>query len=240
MRTVLSEVREFDGRAVPFLVKEVPRARSIRIRVTHEGVVVTKPYRVPRYEVEAFVEHSHKWIIAQIDEMGTLAQKTLSDRIHYLGEVREIRRASVPPVRFSGDVFWAPGEDAAERLEAVLEWMRRRAKPVLRDSVYRWSSRMCVTVRRMGVRDQTSRWGSCSSAASVSFNWRLVMAPQAVLEYIVVHELAHILEHNHSDRFWRVVETHCPDYEACEKWLDEHGPELLQYGRGMIEVPLLA
>ena len=83
--------------------------------------------------------------------------------------------------------------------------MHRRSKPVIRDAVARWSAEMGIVVKRVSVRDQRSRWGSCSDRGSLSFNWRLIMTPQAVLEYIVVHEMAHIEEHNHSRRFWSLV-----------------------------------
>ena len=86
-----------------------------------------------------------------------------------------------------------------------------------------------VTVERITIRDQRTRWGSCSTTGALSFNWRLAIAPFEVLDYVVVHEICHLREHNHSARFWKLVEARRPDYRAQRAWLDEHGPELLAF-----------
>jgi predicted metal-dependent hydrolase len=82
---------------------------------------------------------------------------------------------------------------------------------------------------RMTVRDQRSRWGSCSSKGALNFNWRLVLAPHDVLDYVVVHEICHLVELNHGPRFWRLVERRRPNYRDSKRWLDEHGWEILAY-----------
>jgi predicted metal-dependent hydrolase len=86
-----------------------------------------------------------------------------------------------------------------------------------------------VTPKRIQIRDQRSRWGSCSTRGTLSFNWRLVLAPFDVLDYVVVHELCHLREPNHSRRFWRLVEQRRPEWRAQRDWLHEHGPELLAF-----------
>ena len=86
-----------------------------------------------------------------------------------------------------------------------------------------------VTYERITIRDQRTRWGSCSTIGTLSFNWRLALAPFEVLDYVVVHELCHLREHNHSDRFWNLVELRRPNFQAARVWLDEHGPELLAF-----------
>src|SRR5439155_22298400 len=86
-----------------------------------------------------------------------------------------------------------------------------------------------VEVKRVQIRHQTTRWGSCSTLGNLSFNWRLALAPFEVLDYIVVHELCHLREQNHSSRFWKLVETRRPDWRRQRDWLHEHGPELLAF-----------
>ena len=86
-----------------------------------------------------------------------------------------------------------------------------------------------VAFKRIEIRDQRTRWGSCSTRGTLSFNWRLVLAPFDVLDYVVVHELCHLREPNHSRRFWRLVETRRPDWRAHRDWLHQHGPELLAF-----------
>jgi len=86
-----------------------------------------------------------------------------------------------------------------------------------------------VRYRRLTIRDQVSRWGSCSSNGSLSFNWRLVLAPHDVLDYVVVHEVCHLVEHHHGPAFWKLVEKRRPGYRDCREWLDAHGWEILAY-----------
>jgi predicted metal-dependent hydrolase len=86
-----------------------------------------------------------------------------------------------------------------------------------------------VEPARVQIRDQRSRWGSCSTRGTLSFNWRLVLAPFDVLDYVVVHELCHLREPNHSSRFWKLVEQRRPEWRAQRDWLHEHGPELLAF-----------
>jgi predicted metal-dependent hydrolase len=87
-----------------------------------------------------------------------------------------------------------------------------------------------VEFRRISVRDQTSRWGSCSSTGVLSYSWRLIFAPPFVLEYLAAHEVAHLVEMNHSRRFWRLVEHICPHVGRAKTWLDAHGGDLHRYG----------
>jgi predicted metal-dependent hydrolase len=106
---------------------------------------------------------------------------------------------------------------------------RRRARAALLAAVPREAAALGVTYRRLAVRDQRTRWGSCSTTGTLSFNWRLVLAPTEVLDYVVVHELCHLREPNHSRRFWRLVEAHRPHFRGERDWLARHGWELLAY-----------
>jgi len=106
---------------------------------------------------------------------------------------------------------------------------RRAARELVTMLVDEEAPPLGVTVRRIEVRDQKTRWGSCSTRGTLSFNWRLVLAPFDVLDYVVVHELCHLVEPNHSHRFWRLLETRRPGWRAQRDWLDRHGPELLAF-----------
>jgi len=116
-----------------------------------------------------------------------------------------------------------------ERLRLTEEQGRREAQA--RISLLAQSEAAALDVRysRLTVRGQRSRWGSCSSSGALSFNWRLVLAPHDVLDYVVVHEVCHLVEHNHGPRFWRLVEQRRPGYGESKQWLDDHGWELLAY-----------
>jgi len=109
---------------------------------------------------------------------------------------------------------------------------RRAARELVRMIADEEAPVLGVEYARIQVRDQRTRWGSCSTRGTLSFNWRLVLAPFAVLDYVVVHELCHLREPNHSRRFWSLVESRRPDWREHRTWLREHGPELLAFQPG--------
>jgi len=106
---------------------------------------------------------------------------------------------------------------------------RRAARELVRMLIDEEAHELGVEVARVAIRDQRTRWGSCSATGTLSFNWRLVLAPFEVFDYVVVHELCHLREANHSRRFWRLVESRRPDWRERRDWLNEHGPELLAF-----------
>jgi predicted metal-dependent hydrolase len=106
---------------------------------------------------------------------------------------------------------------------------RRRARNAIGETATRESSRLGVTYRRITIRDTRSRWGSCSTTGTLSFSWRLALAPREILDYVVVHELCHLRHHDHSRRFWSLVGEVWPQYREHKAWLDDHGWELLAY-----------
>jgi predicted metal-dependent hydrolase len=116
-----------------------------------------------------------------------------------------------------------------ERLRLTEEQGRREARARISLIAQSEAAALGVAYSRLTVRDQRSRWGSCSSKGALNFNWRLVLAPHDVLDYVVVHEICHLVELNHGPRFWRLVERRRPNYRDSKRWLDEHGWEILAY-----------
>ena len=106
---------------------------------------------------------------------------------------------------------------------------RRAVRELVAMVIDEEASALRVKPKRIQIRDQRSRWGSCSTTGTLSFNWRLVLAPFEVLDYVVVHELCHMRQANHSSRFWKLVEERRPDWRAQRDWLDQHGPELMAF-----------
>jgi predicted metal-dependent hydrolase len=116
-----------------------------------------------------------------------------------------------------------------ERLRLTAEQGRREARARITLIAQSEAAALGVSYSRITLRDQRSRWGSCSSTGGLSFNWRLVLAPHDVLDYVVVHEICHLAELNHGPAFWRLVERRRPSYRESKRWLDEHGWEILAY-----------
>jgi len=112
----------------------------------------------------------------------------------------------------------------------VRDFLKREAKRDLETASRASASALGVDIKRVSVRDQSSRWGSCSSTGVLSYSWRLILAPPFVLGYLAAHEVAHLIEMNHSRRFWRLVDRICPDMDRAKAWLDVHGADLHRYG----------
>jgi predicted metal-dependent hydrolase len=122
-----------------------------------------------------------------------------------------------------------PPRLALERLRLTEDQGRREARARIELIAQSEAAALDVAYKRVTIRDQVSRWGSCSSNGALSFNWRLVLAPHDVLDYVVVHEVCHLVEHNHSAAFWKLVARRRPNYEDSKAWLDTHGWEILAY-----------
>ena len=166
-------------------------------------------------------------------------RKTIGIQIGPDGEIRVRAPLHCPPEEIQRAVekhkAWIEKkllllEEAAKNRIPITAQMKRegiqRAKSLCPERAAYYAPRMGVTYRRITIRDQKTRWGSCSSKGNLSFNWKLALMPERVLDYVVVHELAHRIEMNHSDRFWRIVENQLPDYKALRAKLAEEGRRL--------------
>lgn len=112
----------------------------------------------------------------------------------------------------------------------LVEWYKSHARAIIKERVEVWSQQMQLSYNRIFIKGQKTRWGSCSSLKNLNFNWRLVIAPLPVLDYVVVHELAHLVEMNHSAKFWGMVGTFFPEYRECKDWLKRNGMTLFYFG----------
>ena len=110
------------------------------------------------------------------------------------------------------------------------DFLKREAKRDLEAASRSAAEALGVAIKRVSIRDQSSRWGSCSTTGRLSYSWRLILAPRFVLDYLAAHEVAHLVEMNHSRRFWRLVERICPNVARAKAWLDAHGTDLHRYG----------
>ena len=123
------------------------------------------------------------------------------------------------------EILRSPSDERKPQ-DLLREWYSARAEEIFSERTAFWAGRMGLKYARVQIRDQRTLWGSCSPNGTLSFNWRVVMAPPEVLDYLVIHELAHLLEMNHSRRFWRHVAARCPDFRAHRKWLRDHARDL--------------
>ncbi len=155
------------------------------------------------------------------------------DILPYLGEkrvlsvVRENRkRAKIRRVMERILLFVPDEADYEYRREALEKWYRKEAADIIGEKAGEYAALLHVTYQDIRIKDQKSRWGSCSGRGNLNFNWRLVMAPEPVLDYVVIHELCHLRYMDHSERFWTLVSGICPAFKQYRKWLKEYGDSL--------------
>jgi predicted metal-dependent hydrolase len=214
------------------------RARRYTLRViavTREAVL-TMPPRGSFREACEFAEKNRAWIAARLGRLPKAAPFTHGTQFPLRGLVHAIVHR-----RYARGTVWTEIDRNGGRLlcvaghsehvpRRITDHLKREAKHDLEAAVARYAERLGVTVWRITIRDQASRWGSCSTTGALSFSWRLILAPRYVLDYLAAHEVAHLLEMNHSPRFWRLLSRLCPDMERAKAWLDVHGTDLHRYG----------
>jgi predicted metal-dependent hydrolase len=171
---------------------------------------------------------ARKWTLTVPWGEPTLMTVPSSMRDDEIAEIVETHRAWIAAERAKQRPRLRLNPRAVSEVEA-----RRAARELIAMLVEDEARELGVEPKRLQIRDQKTRWGSCSTTGTLSFNWRLVLAPFEVLDYIVVHELCHMREPNHSRRFWKLVEKRRPDWRVHRDWLFEHGPELLAFRPGV-------
>lgn len=207
-----------------------PRARRYRLTLRRDGTAVaTIPSRGSVREAEEFVAQHRDWLERARERQRRRPRAaevwTVGTRVLWRGELLEIRVAATgekPQVCVAADVFRvrALEGDLRPTLEAQFA---RRAKIELPARTWELAALCGADVRQVTIRNQRSRWGSCSASGTISLNWRLVQTPDFVRDYIIYHELMHLREMNHSSRFWARVEEVCPGWREAERWIKRNG-----------------
>jgi predicted metal-dependent hydrolase len=231
--TLTRELLAIDGEKVAVNVRLNPRARRIVMRVNPVSgeVTVTAPSRVGRAAALAFVRGEIAWVSTQRAAAPRPVPLACGSLVPFLGvphRIRAAREKGPAPVWQEGDEIFVAGrsEHAARRLT---DFFKREAKKIFEERAMAFGRQLGVMPTRITLRDTASRWGSCSSARSLSFSWRLILAPDYVRDYVVAHEAAHLKEMNHGLRFWAHVDTLTPHARRARKWLRENGRSLLRY-----------
>ena len=212
------------------------RRYTLRIHPTDREAILTMPPRGTLAEAKEFAQLHGGWIAARLGRLPKAAP-------FQTGTVVPLRGVAHRIVHRAGErgTVWTEVRDSGEKILCVAggvehidrrvhDYLKREARKDLQKSAQAYAHEMGVRVKRLSIRDQSSRWGSCTSAGSLSFSWRLILAPAFVLDYLAAHEVAHLVEMNHSARFWRVVARICDHVERAKTWLDTHGNDLHRYG----------
>jgi hypothetical protein len=221
------------GRAVPLRFRRNARARRLILRIDGErdGVVVTLPRHVPAEEGLDLAQSKAAWIVRQLDRLPPRVPFADGAVVPVLGVDHRVRHdaSARRPVSSGGGEIVVCGrpEHLARRLT---DWLRAEARRLIASRALDKAECLGRTPGRITLRDTRSRWGSCSVDGRLSFSWRLVMAPEHVLDYVVAHEVAHLAERNHGRRFWDLVAELTGDAGTARAWLSAYGARLHRYG----------
>ncbi|HJS94025.1 MAG TPA: SprT family zinc-dependent metalloprotease [Solirubrobacteraceae bacterium] len=214
---------------VVYQVRRSDRARRVRVTVDAvRGVEVVLPRRAPEREAAAAIRELRPWIERRVAELAgaRAAVAARGDTVPYLGRTLALRgEPGRMRVARRGDVLLVPVGSA--RVAALERWYRRAARAEIEPRLQRACDLAGTSYSRLTIRGQRTRWASCSRSGAMSFNWRLLLAPEAVLDYVVWHEVCHLEVMDHSSRFWRLLASRSPGYREQLRWLKVNGATLV-------------
>lgn len=227
-----------EGEVFQVRLRGHPRARryTLRIHSTSREVVLSMPPRGSVKQATDFARKNAAWIAVRLKKLpqavpfghGTIVPLRGVD--HRIEHRSGVRGTVWTEVGASGEHLLCVAGAEPHVPRRVRDYLKREAKADLDVASRKAAAVLGVTVKRVAIRDQSSRWGSCSTTGVLSYSWRLILAPPFVLDYLAAHEAAHLVEMNHSRAFWRVVKRICPDMDRAKTWLDTHGTALHRYG----------
>ncbi len=224
------------GQHVPYTIRHSTRARRSSIQIhPRRGLEIVLPSGVPITTAATLLRKEARWLNKHADELHRAARTPsplqTGTQLPLCGHwyTLALNPSPTPRVVRTGDTFLVstphPHDPTAIRVQ-LERWYRNLARRLISDRVHALHDPAEPPVARITIRDQQTRWASCSHKGSLSFNWRLVMAPPPVLDAVVAHELVHLTIDNHSRRFWRALDQRFPRHRACRRWLHHNGPRL--------------
>ena len=228
-----------NGQTVTYIVKRSLRAKNVRLEVrpqTGLTVIIPESYKIGK--LPRLLQSKERWILNNLARCSHFQSPSAGrelrsgDSVPYLGRDLELvkrgNHSGVGNVMLEGNTLAVSPELFKNGiLELALEqWYRTEAAKLINERVDKLSSQMGACYKRIVIRGQKTRWGSCSHKKNLSFNWKLVMAPETVIDYVIIHELSHLKEMNHSRRFWELVAQYCPGWQEHKKWLKKHEADL--------------
>lgn len=213
------------------VIKSNRKSLSIIIE-RDKSVVVRAPQSLSDERIKEEVNKRKSLILSKIDSDQKAAERTAKEFVDgeqflYMGKYYslQINNSETPTIEFKeAFIVNTPNIEVAKNL--MFEWYQQQAKEVLTPRIIFFAEHLGVKRKRINITSAKYTWGSCTPAGTLNFNWRIVKAPSEVMDYIVVHELAHLREHNHSAEFWNIVAVQLPQYEDAKQWLRLNGHEL--------------
>lgn len=235
----MSEVDSFYLGDILISIARHPKRKRLSLEVSQVGVVARAPLKMRLSTITAFVNDKELWLNKQLAALPAIKPSLKLETgtmLAVFGDQVELRvqlGSSAKPFLDHGQLVMPVKKSHLPLQESVknklITWYKKMALQTLEESIEHFAPIMNVPANKrlaINVRDYKRRWGSCDQKGDLSFNWRLAQAPLEVMDYVVVHELAHCHEFNHSKRFWNIVAQHLPDWQQRQQWLSHHGADL--------------
>jgi predicted metal-dependent hydrolase len=216
--------------AIEITLRRSARARRFSLRVSQADgrVTLSLPARAREAEAMAFAHAQEGWIRAALAKMPAVDVVGIGSLVPVEGRLLRLQTGPGRSVRIDGDALLVPG-DPARAGARVAAWLRVLARDRLAQASDQYAAVVGRRVTRITLRDTRSRWGSCTADGALMYSWRLIMAPPRVLDYVAAHEVAHLIQMNHSAAYWAVVERIFPGWQAERAWLKQQGGALQAY-----------
>ncbi len=229
-----------DNRTISWSLNYSTRRRTVRLHVVSaDQLEITAPKGFSLSHAKTMLQRKTAWILRQILRLEAVAANTANASLTHgatllfrgvphalllLGDGRDRPHVTCHQRSISVHLPELIGENNNPAVASSIQnWYLAEATLQLQERTQYWAAQIGVKPKKLSLRDQKTRWGSCSSRGSISYNWRLIMAPPEVLDYLVIHELCHLLHPNHSTAYWQEVGRWCPDYRAHRRWLRLNG-----------------
>jgi predicted metal-dependent hydrolase len=233
------EVQHLDH-VYPVVIRRSAQAKryTLRVKTATREAVLTMPSHGSMATAKDFAVRHGGWLAARFHKMPELVSFTTGALIPLRGTPHRLEHrpnargtAWQENAKDSADIpVIAVAGDASFIARRVRDFLKREARRDIDLAAHKHADALGVKIKRIAIKDTVSRWGSCAADGTLSFSWRMILAPPFVLDYLAAHEVAHRVEMNHSNRYWKVVESIFPDFERAEAWLKRHGAELHRWG----------
>jgi len=237
---------QFGNTTIQYQIKRSGERETVSIAVDpKEGVIVTAPEDVSKEKINNVVTDRAGWIIEKQEELRDITEPPLEkeflsgEKLQYLGrryrlklikdDEREEISVSLKKGQFKVNIPNNLEDKERKKLvrEKLVDWYQEHAQSKLKERVNKYKDKVGVKPNSVKVKHQQKRWGSCTKNKDLLYNWKVIMAPMSIVDYVVVHELCHLKEKNHTEKFWRMLKSVIPDYEDRKDWLRVNGPRLV-------------
>ena len=239
IRKFANERVEFGNLDLEVQIERTNRKRTISLQVKDNKLIVKAPRTASRQSLDDLIQRKQSWIkkraILNVEERKLRNRKFIDNEKFYF-KGNEYRLALIfggkEEVKISEGFLIVTCKDdramGSKEVKTFIEdWYVRESTKILNTRTYEFAKKMKVEPSAITVKNYASKWGSCTASNKISYNWRIIMAPDCIVDYLIIHELCHIIEHNHSKNFWYQVGKYCEDFKKKRKWLRENGHKLV-------------